>query len=459
MPYVTTITPTPSSGSNVSANGGVSFLCQAQDTTNHHPIEFLEDGSGPGAIVVLASINGGAFFQIYDSIAGFTSGWAGSDTATHAIGDPASGTVAVHRIAAFSNGDGVRYQLQTAARDNTTFSRFYLTSSIFSYTVLIRLITGAVTAAEQTAMAGDYPMLVGNNLLEQSAVAPIWAAGVTDWASSPADVTDPLLPTRYAYDRQNIAQTGPVFSAGHGGFTFLMQMTYSALTDGLHSMDTIGIFNHNFFSVGTAVAVSVDLSDSNDFSGAAQPIHLLAVTSNSRIVVTNLAGTFARYTGVTYARLIVSVGSGTVTAAPYFGELVFGRRRQLSYFPDVPFEDKGSESNVIDHVARSGTRSRYVRSQGQRVLDWTFRSAGADKHGLNQENEVRSWWRECNFGTQPSIVVQRPTSSPMPLYMFPDKASLDMKIYGPYERAFHMPMTEQPVYWQTEQAVLNAYPV
>lgn len=323
-------------------------------------------------------------------------------------------------------------------------------------------VAGTVSDAELAALSSDYPMLIGNNILERYDVAPIWATDNETWSTPATDRSDANAPTRRLFDRAAVAPSEPTFETGHGQWGVLFNLDASTLTDGLHSFDTVTILNHNLASLGNPVTLFLTIADDTNFTSNAVEILGgglgLPVTSNERILVTNLAGVNGRYAGVKYIWLSILADTGTIDIAPYIGEIILGRRRQLAHFPDVPWEDRGSSSETVDHHAWSGTVTRYVKHSGRRDMDWTLRSGGSAEV-VDQENEVRSWWRECQFGTQPSVVVLHPQSSPTPLYMLPEQAELQMPVYGPYERAFKMRLREQPLFWQTEQASLDSYPV
>lgn len=468
-----TLSVSPTSGSTVTGGGTITITGSVTDPGETYIFQPQGNNWANGsACYVQLSINGVAqgFADPYTSTTNIYNADYGGNLTPHVasgynivdgIRGASSGTLTVTPTSPWPANASLVLQIHVRARGQSSGSTVSAASpgGGWTFTVQPNIQATTTSSAENTALAGDLPFLMGNNLIENYVTLPAWSQGISTW-NSYTDVTDPVLPTRRLFDRQGSIPSGPVL-ASVGSYTLLMSVTYSPLSDGLHSFDTLCILGHNFGTcTPNTTSITLQLADSPDFvTNSYTPVTITGITTNSRILVTNLGGSHQRFYGVTYVRLIVNTGSGNFTAAPVIGEIILGRRRQLSYFPDVPFEDKGSESDVVDFVALSGTRARYVRSYGRRRLDWTLRSAGVDKNGLNQENEVRSWWRECNHGSKPSVVVLRPQSSPMPLYMYPDPPTLDMPIYGPYERAFHMTLTETTPYWQVEQAQANVYPV
>lgn len=312
---------------------------------------------------------------------------------------------------------------------------------------------GNVPAGETSAASADIPMFVANNCLEDYTSLPQWRWDVGDWLGG-SDKTDPNFPTYRAFDRQGASVTAPLYSAGSSIYTFLIKMNPGS--DGLHTIDSVMIWNHNLATIPGTTTVQVQFADDGAFT-AGPPSNLRTVVTftvgNGQRLWSYSLGTNNRYSTVQFARLLISTNQSNFSnIAPSFGEVFFGRRRQMSFPPDVPWENKGLESDVIDFKSHSGVVIRYVRSKGRRIFTPTFRSAGVDaRFAINQETELRSMWRECNYGSKPFIFDANPSTNDFPHVVLADP-SMNIPILGPFEREARMSMSEVAPYVQSELA-------
>lgn len=315
-----------------------------------------------------------------------------------------------------------------------------------------------VTAGELAALAADRMLLIGNNILDSYNALPQWR--VSGVLSSGSDITSTVNPTSWAFDRGASIRTKPTFSAGWTEVSFLCDLA------GGQTADAALVWGHNFHELGGNIAITLDISNASDF-GASQvtatdapaSFRTLAQWNNpstgSRLFSLSLNGlgllSDQRYTDVQYLRLRIRKTSGTFATAPEFGELWLGRRWQMPYMPEIPWAEEAYESDVVDHHARSGVVTRYVRNRGRRTFDINFRAAGADNtYGLTTETQLRSWWSDCEQGSKPSILVVTPTSDRAAHVVYP-APRLELPRVGPTERTASIPCVETAPYVALEE--------
>lgn len=318
-----------------------------------------------------------------------------------------------------------------------------------------------IAAGELAALAADRMILVGNNVLESYNALPEWrTSGVL---SSGTDITASVYPTSFGFDRGASVRTKPTYSAGWTEVSYVCNLSGGS-TDVL-SADTAVVWGHNFSELGGNLAITLDIANASDF-GASQgtatdapaSFRTLAQwnnpTTSARLYSLSLNGlgllSDQRYTSIQYLRLRIRKTSGTFSTAPEFGELWLGRRRQLPYFPDVPWSEETYMSDVADHRSISGVITRYVRNRGGRLFDLALTMAGADPtYSIDPYTQLKSWWSECGYGSKASLLFLRPYSTTEVHVVYPE-AKLEIPRQGPYERTTTLALSETAPFMSSE---------
>lgn len=308
------------------------------------------------------------------------------------------------------------------------------------------------TAAELALVTSQFPppVLIGSNILEDYYAAAKWVNTSTGTYSG-TDITDPSYPTYRAFDRLGTLQTRPTLVGGSTGYTLVFSLNPG--TDGRHAADCFFLLGHNLGSLGVSCTITVSCSDTAAFT-TSYTLASIVSPSSIRVIDANLNSNHERWTNISFIRVQFAFGSAPSTP-PSVGEVWLGRQRLLSYNPQVPYEDRGLESDVSDFTSYSGNVTRYVKSSGRKRLQMHLESPGDDPNGLNQEAQIRSWFVECGYGTKPSMIYI-PRIAALHL-MLPDP-SLEISVNGPFDRNTQLNFSELPPYWSQENLANGTYP-
>jgi hypothetical protein len=317
-----------------------------------------------------------------------------------------------------------------------------------------------VSAAELAGLARDAPMFVTNNPIRDFATAPSWK---TTAAATGPDVTDTNNgPTRYLYDGRCSPRSRPLLQSPAVG-TYYLHFRLTAGTDAKHTVDTVAILNHNLGTLATALGgdltVTVVVADADDFvSGFRQIARWTTVNSNTRLVQLSLGSVPSneRYTNVTYVRIQITgpANFDTNDRLPQIGEVVFGRRRQMAWPPrQGDYDDVELETLSTTNEFPTGEVFEVVHAERRGHFKYKFRPHGVDAGtGLNENNEIRAWYRESRGSTDAFLVFDKPnTESTKAMWM---KKESDRRLYmplkGPFEREVDIQLIEQPPYYDPE---------
>lgn len=262
-----------------------------------------------------------------------------------------------------------------------------------------------ISASELTLAAADKPILVGVQGLESPTTAR-W-----DTNGSLADGSDQAesgYPSRWAYDRRSGKRTKPASS--------ILSTWYFACDRGstLQDFDCVFIVDTTFYNYGTTVTIQI--ADDNAFSSNLKTIATWStIVSHTKRRHAELAlnhtgsgsSNAQRYSNVRYLRMVMAGTFGT--EVPAFGELWLGRRRQMKHKGNTPFYGtadymQGSQRNFN---TGAGENLSAVRYYGQRVIDLNFNPSEDTYH-----TNVRSWFRDCGWGTRSFIYVEDPHTYP-----------------------------------------------
>lgn len=294
-----------------------------------------------------------------------------------------------------------------------------------------------IPPAETNARAADRPLLNAKNATAEIVVMPEWGSSEFVSIASNTDLVADGFPTLRAFDGLPGHTTKPTTTATQE-FFFKMQLL------GAFDIDWFGIFGHNFDDIDEDLTIELVFSDNADYSGTEgvdkHTVSTVNVSAGSAAIkrpiidLTLQGGALGlRWSSVIYAQLKIMRDSGNFDAnVPQIGQLVLGRRRQLTRNPFRPFDPKGLISRTRPFVSDDGSITDFVQAQGLAMLRprW-MPSASDDKFGLDDPDQFLQWFRECAYGTGPFQWIPDPETAPNIAYF--------MKMQRP---ALPMPFTE-----------------
>lgn len=319
---------------------------------------------------------------------------------------------------------------------------------------------GAVTAAEQNALARDKACYLTANALRAVNTHAEWSTAL-DWATGgsggASNVSLATHPARFVYDGHAHLRTYPSNTASSG--YYLLFDLQSAAT---READALAIVGHNFDELLGNVTVRFGLADSSDFATNPRIIAEWGPGSftSQRLVELDLSingtgggGDYARFTNVQYGYLLIASTTtmGGANPRPQIGEIFLGRRRQLARKHNYPGDDKAKVSIVDDFEADGGARGRYVKRRGQRDLTLTWTSDEQDTLGLN---DIATWEAldvDLEDSTLPFFFLRDPSTTPADcgLFDFPNPGhAIDW--IGPRHGDTTKALLEKPPYLSRE---------
>ena len=301
----------------------------------------------------------------------------------------------------------------------------------------------ALASAETTGFDNDKPMMV-----VQQAGSPADAHWTTTGNHTGTDVTLAAEPATRAYDEIGNLVTSTTGVAATSPKYFNFNFTTAI------AFDVLLITGHNLNSI-SVTSVALEIADDAAYSSNKIEIakYTISGTTDNRILITNLnsaggsstysgGGTAQRYSGVEYARLVIT-HSGSKD--PELGEIWLGRRYQLQRNPDVPWNNKNETSLTADFTSNSGITKRYTFYRGQALRAFQASIAAAAEITV-----IDDWFDAINEGTRPFVYIETPSSSAQAQIMMLDDAGLNFPIVGPTERRLAFGMTEQPPFLSRE---------
>lgn len=265
--------------------------------------------------------------------------------------------------------------------------------------------TEAFSADEIAWAAADKPMISTNALYGNVTVTMVGGTTVGD-ATNPDD-----------------SESGYDSVAMHDGMTGLQarcdtsSVSTTIVVDASSApieFDWIGFLNHNLDS-GGVTAFTIQVADDDAFTVRLQSVQTnnisTALTSDRRYanLDVNIGASALRMTNVAYARIQITASAPLQV---YLGELIFGRRYQQPYHPDMPWDPLNNDGNAGDHVSRSGSITRLSRARGQRLMGARFQH---DTAAL--QAEVLEWWADIEGGQAPFFYHDAPDANPMDFYV------------------------------------------
>jgi hypothetical protein len=274
----------------------------------------------------------------------------------------------------------------------------------------------------------DLPMFVPSHLIRDGAPSgPRWnTAGTT----AAADTTHVDWPIGFAYDGwcTRGLHTMPDATAA----TVYAVFQLAAPVD----FDTMILCGSN---LSDAATITAQIDNAGTFATVTD-LHAVAVPAEEqRIVVTKLdhagGGASRRYSGVNFFRLKFT---GTAYQ-PRLREVWLGRRRQLSYYPNAPWQDRRSVTSAPAQVSESGvvTQTRTSRGAAVRDLDIELTTAA-------QETDLAAMWAACEYGEQPFWWIETPSSNPQAYLMRAVPAEYNpVLLDGAAHRSLHLHLEEE----------------
>lgn len=277
-----------------------------------------------------------------------------------------------------------------------------------------------IPAGEDAARLANKPFLVTPNLLaKRYTQLPQWrVSGRWDTGTdiSDYDTYCPWFATDLCADALS-APTSAVLGQSEVSLLFRADNV---------EWDTLLLLNHNFHSLGSTLVADFDLSDDDDFDPrrSPAPCTFSTFTNGRRRMAYGGLGVY-RFASASVMRLRLRfTDASTFATIPRIGEVWLGRRRQLSYMSNEPWDPHHYRAKVDDHEPDGGHRVRAALNAGGRIIEIETVSDGPDLNGHDQAPEILSWYEECEWGTEPSILVfdgsSASTASPLIVYPEPE---------------------------------------
>ncbi len=299
--------------------------------------------------------------------------------------------------------------------------------------------SAALSASELALLAADKPILGGYAQLRKYDRGR-WCAGANPTFST-TDDTDTAFPFIRALD----GKAGYVTKPNLGGTAWSMLFDFYNSTDSKYGIDfdAVGLVNHDLFNDGVT-SLTVEIADDTSFSSNLQTIATENPTtwgSDARRMLLDLhhtGGSPLRYSSVYYVRISMTKATDFL---PEIGEVVFLRRRQLRYRPDVPFDPAQYRSRSSVYKSPQGVVTRYNEYGDQRVVsaEWGLDDAA-------DYADLRSWWQDCYYGREPFVWLYNPSTLPHAFHLMvqeDDEPVLDRTYDGPTKYKFALKAHEQ----------------
>lgn len=258
-----------------------------------------------------------------------------------------------------------------------------------------------IPAAEITAFAADKLLLTGKNKINTSDNIR-WNTAGTATAS---DTSATGFPAYKGVDSILSSPTKPNATAAQW---FFVMKPAAAI-----EFDSLMIAGHNLSTDVTSINLTI--ADSDDFLTNPDTIYTLSsFPDTKRIVSFDLQDTAAtqarRFSAVTHIRLEINCSPN---AAPQIGEIWLGRRLQLLYNPDRPFDEDGRESLIHEFIPiAGGPRNRFIRA-----ADLFTDRVNIVSHTASEQAEIRLWRDDTNSGARSFLFCPNPTSEPERTYL------------------------------------------
>ena len=281
----------------------------------------------------------------------------------------------------------------------------------------------AIDSAELALATADKPIISGLNAMHLDGVDARWTPGGT----FTTDESDADFPAARGHDRLTQYPT----KGDAGGTAWYYVVSLPAATE----YDFLAFTGHNFNDLTTALA-TVQMADDTAFStNLISPWGPVSLDGNKR----RIALLSNRYTGAHYLRLRILTGASEI---PEIGELILGRRRQLSRKPNRPYDTAGPHLTMgAGFRSQSGVDTFYPHSRGQRIV-----RANLNPDTTADQATLRAAFSDSDYGTEPAIWIEQPDTAPEEFLVCTWGGSdreFGLTHVGPYEAETDIELFEQ----------------
>lgn len=301
-----------------------------------------------------------------------------------------------------------------------------------------------VSQENQDRKADDITMILAKHAIFQNSTVTNfdldWRSGTATWTAG-SSAEDPAFPVTRSFDGFNHLVTQP--NTTGTTWTFLIDFGGTDV-----SFDSIFIGGHNFDQVNVS-SLEVNIADDAGFTDRLECIAKISspITSSKRLLFLDLGNMIntppKRFTGVRYARLVVSMLSSGI---PAFSELIFADRTQLASTPLLSYDPNAEESRVTDFESRSGVIRRFCFHKGRAT-----RQVQLLTNTETDNQQILDWWRDTKEGTRPFVWIDCPTSAPQdaPLMLL-DRPRFSFPFETNIVRRIQMNLAELPKFVSSE---------
>lgn len=256
------------------------------------------------------------------------------------------------------------------------------------------------------------PFFLVDECVRYRTTVPQWRVSGS-WASG-ADITDATRPVRRVYDGQLGAPSSPDSSIVGGSSDVSLLLDLVASVDRGFDTAMIGV---DLAGCGTGITVSLEIADTNDFTGASflllgsAPNWEAVGNGNRKIILWDInnngneAGQDIRE--ARYLRVRFSL-AGNWAAPPKVYEVALGRRAQFSHFPRYPHATDQRASIFSDYRADSGWVQRVIRSAGMQPIEMTLKPQAGGIHNIDDVAQINAWFQKTGYGARNFLYCDHP---------------------------------------------------
>lgn len=258
-----------------------------------------------------------------------------------------------------------------------------------------------LTQSERDLAAADKPILAAtpdaDNFIDANSG---WDVGTITGTSATAVDTDANKPIRRAVDGLPGLRTAPNAT----GTLHTMVLNFSP---GI-TFDFIGYLGHNF-RTRQVTDLTLQVADDGAFTTNVRTLssrNIFALFgSDRRVADLTLIDTgidAQRFSGVEWIRLQFTL---SVTGIPDIGQVVFGRRRQLRFEPNRPWDPTDLQTRLDRFESRAGVRTDVPRFRGRRRV-----AANLNPFDEPFQQDLIDWFTDINHGASPLVWVDTPNT-------------------------------------------------
>jgi len=287
-------------------------------------------------------------------------------------------------------------------------------------------------AAEDVYATDDKPLLASESAIDLTNGVLKWT---TDGDHSGTDQAATNWETSKATDGHLHTRTAP----NANGTTWYLSWKCDATIDA----DILIVGPTNLGDVNLGVTLSLEIADNETFTTSLLEVQSSLVLDDKRIVFRDFDGTPNRYDGVKYARLKFVLGT---SETPKVSQVFFGRRRQLKFGPERPWDGDRMRVDVTTFQSPGGVRTKYKRSTGGRELLPEFMLDSDDAATMD------AFLKGTDYGAGKFWAIMQPnTRHTAAMLMDLDDEIIEEPYEGPFHKRASMTWTESPPYLSAEE--------